>query len=313
MVEQPSQDPAAEPQTGVAGYPQQVMSPQQLAAIQQAAAQQAAMQQGTPTPVVAVPASAAPVAATPVAAAPPREVFSEPVHAQVREEIRIYSHSPLAYWWPVWLVGFILAAISYFGGTEVELAPGIHSVFYPRADLGVAFVLTLFLVILITNVVVRGLASALVIVSVILSVVILGYFRLWDPILSWFAGLNVYLNTGAYFWFSTLMFLTWGITVFVVDHMSYWTIKPGQITESFVLGASSRSFDTQNIVIEKFRDDLFRHWILGMGSGDLRIETQGGHHEEVFLPNVFFIGSKIDEIQKLIATRPTEFGSPTIM
>src|SRR4051812_48560929 len=27
-------------------------------------------------------------------------------------ELRIYSHSPLYYWWPVWVTGFILALIT---------------------------------------------------------------------------------------------------------------------------------------------------------------------------------------------------------
>ncbi len=265
-----------------------------------------------PPPTVVQPVGVpAPAAAPTAAPLPEREVVSQPVSQQAREEIRLYSHSPLIYWWPVWLVGYILAAISYFGGTQVQIDPEINSVFYPSADLGVVFILTLFCVILITNVTVRGLASALVVVSAVLIVVIISYFRLWDRLLYWFAGLNVYLNTGAYFWFATLMFLTWIITVFIVDHMSYWVIKPGQITQNFVLGTSSKSFDTQNITIEKFRSDLFRHWILGMGSGDLRIEVQGAHREDIYLPNVFFIGSKIEEIQNLIATRPTEFGSPT--
>ena len=29
------------------------------------------------------------------------------------------------------------------------------------------------------------------------------------------------------------------------------------------------------MVFEKIRQDLFRHWILGLGSGDLRINTMG--------------------------------------
>ena len=287
--------------------PQPVMSPQQLAALQQRAA---AQQQAATVPMVPQPVTPA-VPVAPVAPVPQREVMSQPVSQQAREEIRLYSHSPLVYWWPVWLVGFILAGISHFEGTQVEIGENVRSVFYPSADLGVVFILTLFCVILITNVTVRGLASALVIVTAILVVVLISFFRLWDTLLYWFAGLNIYLNTGAYFWFATLMFLTWIITVFIVDHMKYWVIKPGQITQSYVLGTASRSWDTQNITIEKFRSDLFRHWILGMGSGDLRIETQGAHREEIFLPNVFFIGSKIEEIQNLIATRPTEFGSPT--
>src|SRR5579883_2269072 len=100
-----------------------------------------------------------------------------------------------------------MAALSHWGGQQVELAQDVHSTFYPSASLGVAFLLTLYLVILVSNVAVRGLASALVIVSAVLVVVLLSYFQLWDPILYWFAGLNVYLNAGAYFWFSLLMFL----------------------------------------------------------------------------------------------------------
>src|SRR3712207_8475364 len=51
--------------------------------------------------------------------------------------------------------------------------------------------------------------------------------------------------------------------------------SPGQVTHVFVLGAASKSYDTENMVLEKFRDDLFRHWILGFGSGDLHITTYG--------------------------------------
>src|SRR5947208_4401237 len=29
-------------------------------------------------------------------------------------ELRIYSHSNLIYWWPVWVVGYAMAAITYF-------------------------------------------------------------------------------------------------------------------------------------------------------------------------------------------------------
>jgi hypothetical protein len=293
---QPGYDPNAPAQpVYTTQYPPQMVVPVQQLPVQQVPVQQ--------VPVQAVP--------QPVAPQPhDEEVHSEPVRNQAREEIRLYSHSPLIYWWPVWVVGFIMAGISHFSGSEIAVGDSINSTFYPSTDLGVAFLLTLFLVILITNVTVRGLASALVIMGVVLVVVLLAYFRLWNTILTWFAGLNIFLNDGAYFWFSALMFLTWLVTVFVVDHMSYWIIKPGQITQNYVLGASSRSYDTQNIVIEKFRSDLFRHWILGLGSGDLKIETQGAMREEIFLHNVFFIGSKIDEIQNLIATRPTEFGSP---
>jgi hypothetical protein len=39
------------------------------------------------------------------------------------KEIRLYSHSPIFYWWPVWLVGFILAFFTFLDGTRMALVP----------------------------------------------------------------------------------------------------------------------------------------------------------------------------------------------
>jgi hypothetical protein len=56
----------------------------------------------------------------------------------------------------------------------------------------------------------------------------------------------------------------------------------------------------------------FRYWVLGLGSGDLRIHTYGAQHEEIFVPSVLFVGYKIHAVQRLIAEKPAEFGHPTI-
>jgi hypothetical protein len=63
------------------------------------------------------------------------------------------------------------------------------------------------------------------------------------------------------------------------------------------------------MALEKHRDDLFRHWLLGLGSGDLRIRTSGATREQIEVPNVFFIGSKVEVIQRLIAEVPEEPGA----
>src|SRR5262245_44458868 len=97
---QPSHDPNA-PAQPIYGAPQQVVVPQQ-----------ATTAQGTPVQIVPVPVTVPPTQGQ------GEEVHTEPVRHQLREEIRLYSHSPLAYWWPVWLVGFIIAAISQFAGQE---------------------------------------------------------------------------------------------------------------------------------------------------------------------------------------------------
>jgi hypothetical protein len=249
-------------------------------------------------PVAPPPAAVAPVVAAPVVAA------QEPLG--VEPEIMLVSHSSLFYWWPVWMVGYSCALVTFFEGQTVQLghyAVNIHT----SNNLGVLFFMTLFLVIMISNVVVRGLASALVIMGMVLCAVVFAYMNWWDAILGWVGELTIFLNQGAYFWFSTLMFLVWAFTTFVFDRLSFWRIKPGQMTHVAVFGASSRSYDTENMSFEKHRDDVFRHWLLGMGSGDLTINAfNGGHPETLHIPNVLFIGSKILAIQQLISMKSTE-------
>jgi hypothetical protein len=58
------------------------------------------------------------------------------------------------------------------------------------------------------------------------------------------------------------------------------------------------------MLLEKHRDDLFRHWLLGIGAGDLRISTTGATKEQIDVPNILFIGSKMGIMQRLIAEEP---------
>ncbi len=39
------------------------------------------------------------------------------------EEIRLYSHSDVFYWWPVWTPGFVLAFITYLDGVRLAVVP----------------------------------------------------------------------------------------------------------------------------------------------------------------------------------------------
>jgi hypothetical protein len=108
------------------------------------------------------------------------------------------------------------------------------------------------------------------------------------------------------------MFLVWVFTFFVFDRMSYWRIRPGQVTHEYVFGASAKSYDTDNMVLEKHRDDIFRHWILGLGAGDLRILPYGAKREEIAVPNVLFVGSKVEAFQRMIATEPAKFSHASV-
>jgi hypothetical protein len=50
------------------------------------------------------------------------------VAAHGARDITLYSHSPIFYWWPVWLVGFALAFVTYLeGGRMVVVPPGTEA------------------------------------------------------------------------------------------------------------------------------------------------------------------------------------------
>ena len=38
-------------------------------------------------------------------------------------EVVIIAHSPLFYWWPVWVVGFLIAGLTFFFGDQVAFVP----------------------------------------------------------------------------------------------------------------------------------------------------------------------------------------------
>jgi hypothetical protein len=247
-----------------------------------------------PAPAPAAAAATEPVGEYP--AGPVRNEGGEPT-------LRIYSHSNLLYWWPVWAVGFLMALLSYTTGQQYRVGDALE--YYAHSsDLGLIWFVTLFLVILITNVPVRGLSSAMVILAIAFVTVLLAYLRLWDTILAWLGHLSIHLNLGAYMFISTLLFAVWGLSVFLFDRMNYYEITPGQVTRVKVFGAGQTSYEPENMVLEKYRNDFFRHWMLGLGSGDLKIVTGGTNRQELSIPNVLFAGQKVVALQRMIAARP---------
>ena len=85
--------------------------------------------------------------------------------------------------------------------------------------------------------------------------------------------------------------------------MTYATFRPGQFTIHYAFGAGAQSFEVLGLNLEKKRDDLFRHWLLGAGSGDLVIRTSGANAQTYELANVLFVGSKLDKAQRLLRER----------
>jgi len=162
------------------------------------------------------------------------------------------------------------------------------------------------LVAVLTNATVRGLASALVIAILLAVTFLFAYLDVWEDILRAIDKLAIYMNLGFYVFFSTAILIIWLLAVFVFDRLEDWTFRPGQVGHNMVFGGGARTFDTINMSVFKLRSDLFRHWILGLGSGDIHLSSPSGGGREFILPNVMFVGAKLSAIEHMVAMKPNE-------
>jgi hypothetical protein len=230
-----------------------------------------------------------------------------PVDSQAltSREIVVFGHSPLFYWWPVWSLGYLMALLTYLQGSATQLGD-VEVIMHPSKSLGVIYTVVFLLVLLMTHTNVRGIASLTVIIAVLAMTFLFAYMRWWDDVFRAMGRLALFMNLGFYVFFSTAVLLVWLLAFFVFDRLNYWTFRPGQVIHSMVFGGGAMTYDTQGMSVYKLRDDLFRHWVLGLGSGDMRITTSGATHGEVTVPNVLNIGSKLARIQQLVAMKPDE-------
>lgn len=274
-----------------------------------------------------------------------------PPPASAHREIKLISHSPLFYWWPVWLFGFFMAAWTAIEDHRMAVVPAdsnlsdsgiradaegkrqfktytlttekdlpkatmnavkntenkIHDVFpthiSSHAWLGSIFVLMLLLVVVITNVPLRGLWSFLVIILLVVIGLFISVFHGWDELFERVQNLRIYINLAGYLTIATVVLVIWLAATFIFDRRAYVIFTPGQIKVCEHVGASVRTFDTVGVTFEKQRDDLFRHYILGFGSGDLILRTAGADRHEIKMPNVLGIGWQLQAVENMLRER----------
>jgi hypothetical protein len=261
-----------------------------------------------------------------------------PHQAALEQEIRVYGHNNLFYWWPVWAIGFLMAALTYFDGHVMAVVPegtkleqnqpagngktqsvlvtppgetvppaspdssdpSPHLRVAANNNYGVIFAGTLLLIVMITNFTLRGLASVIAIAGIIVLALLFAQLGWWDAILRFLGGLDVRMNAGGYMAIALPLFLIWLFSTFVYDHYTYMLVTRGQVRIRQSIGDGEIAVDTSGLALEKMRNDLFRHWLVGLGSGDLHVKTGGPANLDFELPNVLFVGSKLARIQDMI-------------
>jgi hypothetical protein len=258
-------------------------------------------------------------------------------------EVRIVAHSMLFYWWPVWAVGLLMAGLTWLDGHRLAIVPagtqvvegvdggrealvlpaGAHLPKDPvtrkpgepilriasRSGYGVVFFVVVLLVIFITNVPIRGLWSVFVIMTVVLGTIILALAGWWDDILEAAGHSHVYINAFGYLALAVPLLVLWSVVVVFFDSRMYMVFSPGQLLVHQEIGSGQVAYDTVGMVVAKRRSDLFRHWLLGFGSGDLLVKTAGANAQQFEMHNVLFVGNKLQLIQQMLQTREVVGGA----
>ncbi len=172
-----------------------------------------------------------------------------------------------------------------------------------RSWMGPVFFVILFLVIMITNVPLRGLWSLVAIISIVVIALLLSLFEKWDALLKALGDLHIFVNMAGYLAISVALLVAWVMAVLVFDRRTYAIFTPGQLKVCEEIGGREKVYDTTGLSLEKRRDDWFRHLFLGFGTGDLTIKTVGADRHEIVLPNVSFIAFKIHAIEQMMRSR----------
>jgi hypothetical protein len=258
--------------------------------------------------------------------------------------IRVVGHTGLVYWWPVWLVGFILSGLTYLDsgrlaivpeGTKVKpvgekvyelTLPGRPSASLVQAaeatergerafpvrasgnrDYGMVYIVVLLVVIFGTNVPLRGLWSVVAILSLVVLTGVLAYFDVWGRILDALWGLHIEITFAGYLLPSVVLLVLWLVTVFGFDQLRFVRFTTGQFTVREQIGDAREVHDMTRVTIRKRRSDVIRHYLLGLGAGDLVIAVPN-QAREIVMPDVLFVDRKIRQISDLMRVRPVTTG-----
>lgn len=210
--------------------------------------------------------------------------------------LRIFSHSAIIYWWPLWLLGLLFYILSITGLGENEPAQRI---------MGVTYVFTLLFVIFSTTVRLRGANSVIFGLFVIIGFILLATSGLTGALGSFIASLDVRMSPTFYLVVGVGVLLEWALMFFGFDRVKYWDIVPGQMHERIFWGSGDRSENGANAKCTYRSDDFLRHRILGlMMVGDLEITLGDGRVWN--LHNVVNARRRARRINELIVMRPID-------
>lgn len=212
------------------------------------------------------------------------------------QPMKVYTHSPILYWWPIWALGFLFF---FFQWTDIAGTPTGERM------LGLIFVFTLVFVIFSTTVRLRGANSVIFGLILLIGFILLTFANLSGPIARFLGQLDIRMSNTFYLFTGTSIFVMWALMIFGFDKVRYWEVVPGQLHERVFWGSGDRAESGASARCRYRSDDFLRHRILGLVvTGD--IEVTLGDGEVWHMHNVIFAKRRTRRMNELIVTRPVD-------
>lgn len=212
--------------------------------------------------------------------------------------LRVYTHSPILYWWPIWLLGLLFWAITGFGfgNDATETSAQIQ---------GQTFVFALVFVIFSTTVRLRGANSVIFGLLLAIGGILLFMANLSAPLAEFFGSLDIHMSASFYGFMGISVLLIWVIMIFGFDKVKFYEIAPGQVHQRVVWGTGDRAENGASVRCTYKKDDFLRHRMLGLGmTGDIEITFPNNEVWE--LHNVMLAKRRSKRINELIVLRPVD-------
>ncbi|MCE9560596.1 MAG: hypothetical protein K8U57_00945 [Planctomycetes bacterium] len=236
-------------------------------------------------------------------------------------ELKVYMHSWLLYWWPVWVVGYLMAAWTLLDNQHMVLVPeGAQLVengvtvpegtsplltaahVSPSRVPGLVFTVTLLAVLTFGTGWMWGWRALTFLSTVVSALFLVGWLGAWSELGRWVAYLHVYINLGGYLVISSGLLFLWLVQFFIVDRRSYVVFSMSQMRVHYAIGEEEKVYDAGGVSFEKAPYDWFR-WLIGFGAGDMRVRVAG---QMIDIPNVIHLGRRLDAIETLLRTKDVE-------
>jgi hypothetical protein len=222
--------------------------------------------------------------------------------------VRIYQHSDVLYWWPVWAYGFFAAAMTRFHGVQITV--GEHHVpewFYPNPWLGGGFIVVVLFVILVTALENRG---AIVVIAGLIGAVAAAVWQPagWEFVLGTLgvSRLLIHMNLAFYITLSLALLFFWLLLLGLELRFPWEWNAVGRAKVLYrragPLGFQRRPISVHAMFVPEIRygiDDVLAFGMTANLMLHVRENNENGPIRAFELKNVFFPQRLIDEIARI--------------